>query len=255
MDVYSYFRLRDQWFIPRTPNVAITGIKKGLLPRESFISLSLFLFSPFGDPGKLKLLSEKEELQRLHELERILSKKTMDPDLEVMLIYTLNKLVEHKNPEIALFAAESINSIDNRYNKRIFELKTKINNNVDCNDISEIIKLLFNYGFINKGKEEIQKYYYHEALDFYSLIDIESISLSLQLIKIKILNALERFLESRVVVSRLSSGMVPDWQILLLRMEIEFEARNFNEILKLVNSCDLENFPDEFIERINLWVI
>lgn len=256
MNIYDYFLKKNGSFIPKTPSAAIAGIKKGLLPKESFLSLSLFLYSPFGTPGKLKALTEHEELQRLNELERIISKKNLNLETEMLLIYTLDKLVEHKNPEIALFAAESINSIENRYNKRIYELKENISSIIRMSDIVEIIKLLFNYGYINRGKSDIQHFYYNEALNYYKLLTSQdNTDLKLQILKIKMLNQLNRFQDSRDLVNELKYNFIPEWHKVLLLMEIEFEARNFYIISDLVKDLDIDLVPIEFKERIEQWMV
>lgn len=253
MNIYKYFLQKNGSFIPRTPNSALAGIKKGLLPIESFVSLSLFLYSPFGTPGKLKTLSDRQEHQRLQELERILSKKNINLETEVLLIYTLNKLVEHHNPEIALFAAESINSIENRYNKRIYELKESIKIKAKKEEVKDIIRLLYNYGYINRGKDDIQLFYYNESLSYFKYIENDKKDITLYILKIRMLNNLKEYNLSREVVNNLNEDIVFKWERLLIVMEIEFEARNFDKIYTLVKDIDEKLIPIEFCERIKLW--
>lgn len=253
MDIYNYFLNKEKWFPAKTPNSAITGIKKGVLPKESFISLSLFLYSPFETPGKLKILSEKEELQRIHELERILSKKKMDLETEVMLLYTLNKLVEHNNPEIALFAAESINSIENRYNKKIYNLKEISSNSLGYEELHDLITILYHYGYINAGKIDIQLYYFNEALKYFSRLNKSSIDISLHIINIKILIELNEFNKARSALDNIHKKDIQEWQKVLLLLEIEFKTGNFSRISTIIKTAKLDNIPDKYKGLVDQW--
>lgn len=256
MNIYDFFSIKNQTFIPKTPNAALSGIKKGVLPKESFISLSLFLFSPFRTSAELNILTAHDEIQRINELERILSKKNIDLETEVLLFNTLDQLVEHYNPEIALFAAESINLIENKYNKRINELKEIITGKHTNKNIMEIIKLFYNYGYINKENSDVLVFYFEEALHYFDyLVQEKKLNVDLYVLKIRILNTLKRFEESREVLNTLSETDIPYWQEILLILEIEFEAKNFTIISNIVKSIDVEAIPLKYRSRIKLWKI
>ncbi len=253
MDIYEYYSRKHKWFVPRTPNAALTGLKKGLLPKESFITKSMFLYSPFGTPGKLKNLSDKEEIQRLQELERILSKKDIDLETECLLIFTLDKLVEHSNPEIALFAAESINSIENRYNKKIYNLKKEITEHKTIKHVCDLILMCFNYGFINKEKMDVKEFYYSESLKLYQNFNYNEFSLEFQILKIRLLNEKKEFKKSRKLIDSIKD--ISNWHRLLLVLEIEFEARKFENISKIVKDIDLNNIPLQYRYMVEQWLI
>lgn len=255
MKIYDFFINKEKIFNPKTPNSALKAVKTGTLPKEYFIYISNFLYSPFETPGKLKTLSEEQEIKRLGELERILAKEKLDLDVEVLLIYTLEKLGKHNNPEIALFAAESINSIENRYNKEIYNIKLLLEKEFNIEYIKKLIILYYQYGYINSSKEDIRTFYYNEALNYFKILDREEyINKKLLVIKIKLLNYLKQFDDSRILLKEYKDILPIDFRF-LLSIEIEYEDRNFDKIYKIVNSCNLNLFSDEIAKRLSIWKI
>ncbi|MBN2618356.1 MAG: hypothetical protein JXR64_08620 [Spirochaetales bacterium] len=252
MNIYDFYLTQHRYFTPRTPNTALLSLKKGLIPKESLISISLFLNSPFGVGNKFYLLSETEEFERINELERILAKKDLDISTELILLTTLEKLVEHINPEIALYAAESLNSIENRYNKSIYTLsKVFEKNNSDQKVVTELIQTLYNYGFINMDKEEIKHYYFNKALIYFDYLLV--LNEDFLEIKIKIYNDLRRFDESRETLNSIDLKQYHKYKIILLRMETEFEAKNFQAITEIAKDCNYDEIPEGYREKICKW--
>lgn len=259
MNIYDFFCLQDRYFNPKTPNTALKGIVTGSIPKEFFIFISNFLHSPFETPGKLQVLSEKKELERLKELERILAKEELDLEIQLLMIYTLEKLGKHNNPEIALFAAESINSVESRYNKKIYELKEKIEKDDEESVLDyykKIIVLYYQYGYINRSKEDIQDFYFREALNYFNYLDKnEYINKDLLIIRIKLLNKLKRFNESRGIL-REFQDILPIELKTLLAVEIEYEDRDFDGIQEIIGqytSCHLNSKTQEISKRLSIW--
>lgn len=256
MKVFDFFNIQDKYFNPKTPNSALKGIRTGSIPKEFFIFISNFLYSPFETPGKLEILSEAKELKRLNELERILAKEDLDIELQLLMIFTLEKLGKHNNPEIALFAAESINTIENRYNKKIYDLKENIQKEKKLEYIKMIIVTLYNYGYINKSKEDIKEFYFKEALDFYKELDeAEYINKELLLIRIKLLNQLKMFKESREILKEFQD-ILPLELKTLIAVEIEYEDRSFDKIHDVMEDytlCNIDGINKDLYERLNIW--
>jgi len=101
------------FILPRTRG-ALKAFEEGFAPIEAFI---------------YKSTSSKpidEQPYDLDEIERILSRPNLDFRTNVVLMEFLKNLIHHEDQELALFAAESINVIENRYNTRISSLKKEI---------------------------------------------------------------------------------------------------------------------------------
>lgn len=256
MKVFDFLNLQEKYFNPKTPNSALKGIMTGSIPKEFFIFISNFLYSPFETPGKLEVLSEDKELKRLNELERILAKEDLDIELQLLMIFTLEKLGKHSNPEIALFAAESINSIENRYNKKIYDLKEKINKEKKFDYYKDIIVLLYHYGYINKSKEDIREFYYREALSYFNELDeAQYINKELLIIRIKLLNQLKEFNKSREILQEFQD-ILPLELKTLIAVEIEYEDRSFDNIQLIMDdytSCNIDSKSKELSSRLSIW--
>lgn len=254
MKIYDFIRKRDSYYTPKTPNSAYVGVTVGDLPKEYYIYISNFLHSPFETPGKLTELSEEFEFNRLKELERLLAKNERDVELEVQLIDILESLSKHSNPEIALFAAESINTIENSYNKDIYERKQSLNREFSINCIKEIIKLNYQYGYINRRKQDIRRFYYKEALIFFEKLEEAGyINRELLIIKIILLNYFNEFDHSRKLLVEYSDVLSYDL-IVNLSCEIEYEDQNFKELEEIIKNIDRDKISPTLYSRLELWI-
>lgn len=111
MKDYDFFRARRVMFNPRTPVAALKAYETGFNPLEMFIFKS----------GSAKPLNE--EPFDIEAIERYLSRQDLNLEANSILVSIFEKLIYSQDQELALFAAESINIIENRYNNRIEEAK------------------------------------------------------------------------------------------------------------------------------------
>lgn len=251
MDIKEFYLNRESYFNPRTPNAAIRGIKQGLLPKESYISSSLFLYSPFNTTRDDMILSDKEELQRIQELERILAKKELSIEMEIQLITTLDRLVDHKNSEIALFAAESINSLESRYNKIIYELKESITLEDLKIDRITLIKTLYKYGVINQEKTDIKEYYFHELLEI--IDDRVKEDIDIIRILISVLEDLKMFQEASELLKSIKSEILDQCELKKMEMSLAFSKGDFNSIFTIIERCESDELPEYCREELTFW--
>lgn len=153
---YDYIRHRDQYFIPRTPATALRAVQMGLLPPAAYLYMV----------GNIKpLLEEPYDLQ---EIDRILAKAKIDLSTALLLTEIFEKLIQHKDNEVALLAAESINALESRYNNRIFDLQKKLGSAWSDSSpalLRELVKLLAELGLLNKTRPVIKAFYLKEALE------------------------------------------------------------------------------------------
>lgn len=153
---FDYVRHRDQFFIPRTPATALRAVQLGLLPVSAYLYMV----------GNIKpLLEEPYDLQ---EIDRILAKAKIDLTTALLLTEIFEKLIQHPDNEVALLAAESINSLESRFNNRIFELQKKLEDPRSENrpaTLRELVRLLSELGLLNKTRPVIKAFYLKEALE------------------------------------------------------------------------------------------
>lgn len=251
MNIYSFFKRIKTYYNPRTPNSAFIGVMKGSIPKEFYIYKNNFLYTPF---DKISVDDDYYEFNRIKELERLLAKDERDLELEVQLLDTLEQLALHNNPEIALFAAESINSIENSYNKEIFEIKNNNENAFSLDNIKKIVRLNYEYGYINRRKSEIKRFYYNEALEYLNLLEkYNYINRELLIYKIDLYNYFKEFDKSRKLLKEYSDVLSYDLQI-NLKCEIEFKDCNYGEVIATIKRVDKKLISREFLERLELWV-
>ncbi len=156
MDEYSYFRNRNESFIPKTPIAALMAYRAGFLP------ISVFTYKS----GSTKPLDEKP--YDIEEIERLLSRENLSLETNIVLIGIFEDLIFSEDQEIALFAAESINIIENRYNKKIEKLKLELKSGESLEISANLGRLFFELAMLNKERESIKKFFLRESYRYFS---------------------------------------------------------------------------------------
>jgi len=164
---FDYFRKQDYIFSPRTPANALKALFEGLLPPEAFINKATSVL-PISQPP-IKLL----------EIERILARPELDLDTSLLIIEILEKLIEDPDPEIALFAAESINAMESKYNTKIEKLRKEIKENGLPEDKKQtmsftLAELFYELAMINRTRPTLKNFYLKEA--YYYLKEKQHVS-------------------------------------------------------------------------------
>ncbi len=156
MDEYEYFRNRNESFVPKTPIAALNAYHAGFLP------ISVFTYKS----GSTKPLDEKP--YDIEEIERLLSRENLGLETNIVLIGIFEDLIFSEDQEIALFAAESINIIENRYNKKIEKLKLELKSGGSLEKSSRLARLFFELSMLNKERESIKKFFLRESYRYFS---------------------------------------------------------------------------------------
>jgi len=156
MDEYNYFRNRNESFIPKTPIAALKAYRAGFLP------ISVFTYKS----GSTKPLDEKPF--DIEEIERLLSRENLGLETNIVLIGIFEDLIFSEDQEIALFAAESINIIENRYNKKIEKLKINLKSGESLGTSSKLARLFFELALLNKKRDSIKKFFLRESYRYFS---------------------------------------------------------------------------------------
>ena len=140
---FEYIKNSEMYYQPKTPSGALRAAEEGLLPVEAFIYKAASIEPIFDTP------------ENLEEIERILAQKNRDLETTKLLIALLNKLIQNPDKEVALFAAESINSIENSYNRILEELKEE--------DFRKRAELYLEMAELNKSIGDLKTFYLREA--------------------------------------------------------------------------------------------
>ena len=129
-DPFDFYRQeqKTEQYVPVTQRGLRKAFERGLSDIEFYIEMATSL-RPLAD-----------DAQDIDEITRLLSqqKLTTNPNLHSVTI--LRNLIKSQNPEIALYAAEGLNSIENTFIEKIQRIKDRIKNIETQKDIQEGIK-------------------------------------------------------------------------------------------------------------------
>jgi hypothetical protein len=152
---YAYLRESLRRYRPRTQRTALIAVENALLPPAAFIRLSVNVKPIFEEPYDLG------------EIDRILAKADLSIETILLLMQILAKLINHRDPEVALFAAESINAIEHRYNVRIQETKDRIEEYTpQAEDYRFLIRPYLELSQINRIRQVLRNFYLGEAYQY-----------------------------------------------------------------------------------------
>lgn len=249
MDDYSIFRNKTDYFAPKTPVAALKAYEHNFVPISVFMNKS----------NSTKPLDE--EPYDIEEIERLLSRPNLGLQTNIILIGIFEKLIFSKDQEIALFAAESINIIENRYNKKIQKVKDELNEDEeeekeeDLDKISKLGCLFFELAILNRQREAIKKFFFKESYTYYSRIR-EKRKLNDEELNyvIRILLELKLYLNAVEILEKENHERNSFY--LLLRTEIEFAQKNYIKVKEICS--ELIEHIDELTEKefvmISYWM-
>ncbi|HUW40930.1 MAG TPA: hypothetical protein VMV90_07945 [Rectinemataceae bacterium] len=153
MNIREFFLDVGTYILPRTPAGALKAFESGFCPIEAFI---------------YKSTSTKpvdEEPYDIEEIDRILARPNLDFRTNLVLMGVFEKLIHHQNQELALWAAESINVLENRYNARIASIKKGLGRDADAGaGLSELARVNFELALLNGKRQAIKEFYIDQSL-------------------------------------------------------------------------------------------
>ncbi len=226
MEGFEFFKSSRELYRPKTPAAALKAYETGFNPIEMFIFKS----------GSTKPLNE--EPFDMEAIERLLSRKDLDLEANVVLIGIFEKLIYSHDQETALFAAESINIIENRYNSRIEQLKELLakdpeKDKDESSEVhSELGKIFFELAMINGSRVSIKKFYFKEAYSRMNFVrahrklTIEELGLM-----VRILLELQLYRNAMDILERESNEKDTDY--LFLKAEIAFAMKKYDLVFPL----------------------
>lgn len=230
---FDFFRLKERIFNPKTPASAMKAFEAEILPIEVFIYKSTSIKpldeEPYDIPG----------------IERVLAKKDLDIKTYLLIIRILKKLIKSDEPETALFAAESINLIEDRYNKKIERLKKEIKNKETKKELFLISRFYYELSLFNYDAIAIRNFYLKEAFFYINRIKLnKKTEFIIYQLKIYILCDLQLYDHALHTLKKLSGiEQKKEYQELLLEAEIFFRKKDFKHIFELISR--LKKYEDK----------
>jgi hypothetical protein len=235
MRIQDFFLNSGSFIFPRTPAGALRAFEGGFAPIEAFIYKS----------SSTKPMDE--EPYDFEEIERILSRPNLDFRTNVVLMGIFEKLIHREDQEMALFAAESINVIENRYNAKIGTLKKLLAYPEFAETSrSELGRVFFELALLNGRRQAIKEFYIRQSVQCFK-----------ELLKLRPLSSGERntfvraLMEDRDYESArnlLNTEPVPaSTGDLFLVAEIEYSQKKFDRAAEIISR--LVDHMDQLSER------
>jgi hypothetical protein len=242
VDEYEIFRGGEQYFNPKTPVAALKAYESGFIPISAFINKS----------NSTKPLDE--EPYDIEAIERLLARKNLGLKSNLMLMGIFEKLIFHRDQEIALFAAESINIIENRYNSKIQAIKDR-EGEPDSDDLSQLGSLFYELAILNDKRAAIKDFYLKESLNRFKILT------SLRELTDDELNIYIRLLLELHLVAEADQYLQKEIQnskklILLLKAETEFARKDFKKVKQICTSLIemIEKLTEREFVMVSYWL-
>jgi hypothetical protein len=217
---FDYFRGSTESYRPRTANTALRAAEAHLVPMEACVYLGT----------SVKPLDEKPV--DLDAIERILSRPHLDLDTIRLLMRILNKLLRDPDTEVALFAAESISSIESRYSKQIEVLKASLQEKTDDKVLRSLARQYYELAQIHPGS--IRNFYLREAFGYIKTLNkLKRLGRQDVVLTVRILLALDLTDQAKRIIDQLADR--DDLQYRRLEMEVAFKRKDIAEVQRL---CD-----------------
>ncbi|MBI9106255.1 MAG: hypothetical protein JEZ04_05870 [Spirochaetales bacterium] len=210
---FDYIDNRSSFFQPKTPFAALKAAEEGLLPAEAYIYMATSVEAIADNP------------EHLEEIERILGQRNRDLKTNLLLIEVLGKLIKNKDKEIALFAAESINAIENDYNRKIEALPE--------DEYREKARTYSEMAVLNKSVHDLQNFYLREAFsNFRQLERLHELTVDDSLAMSQILIDLDLLTQARKIIT---DKQLHTPEALFILADIAFRQRDYSELFKIIS--------------------
>lgn len=217
---FAYFRGGKDSYLPKTASAALRAAEANLLPIEACVYLGT----------SIKPLDEQPV--DLDAIEQVLSRPQLDLDTILLLMRILTKLLRNPDAEVALFAAESITSIETRYTKRIEALKASLQEKPSDKVLRSLAKQYYELAQIHPGS--IRNFYLREAFGYIKELNkLKSLGKEDVVLKVRILLALGLTDQAKRIIGQLADRENPSF--LRLEIEVAFKGKDITEVQRL---CD-----------------
>ena len=219
---YDYLLNSRHLYTPKTPMAALKAVETGLLPSEAFVYRANAIH-PL-----------REEPIDMNAIERTLAQKGNDVTTNMLLVSILENLLHDRDSEIALFAAESINALENSYNEKIENLKNSYKKTTNPENLKRIAEQFYELALINESRRAIRNFYLLESYSYikqygqaveYNKDDIMFV--------IRIMIILKSYRLARALLVKALEENPNDTELIIIAAEIEYHRKNYRQVFAL----------------------
>jgi hypothetical protein len=242
---FAYLRKSQGLYNPITPMAALKAIENDLLPNDAFV---------YKANSAHPLVEEPVDLSAI---EQTLSRKDNDLSTNQLLVWILERLLLNKDSEIALFAAESINAIENMYNERIETYKKNYTTEDDPKHLRGIATQFYELALINESRKAIRNFYLFESYSYMKRYGKEArFSREDLVFTLRIMITLKSLKLARSVIVQALDRFPDDKELILLAAEIEYHRKNYGQVFTLFHRLreSWDSLPELAQENHRLWI-
>jgi hypothetical protein len=224
---------------------ALKAIETGLLPDDAFVYKANSVHPLFEEPIDITAI------------ERTLSRKDNDLSTNQLLVRILEQMLDNRDSETALFAAESINAIENLYNERIEKYKKSFEEEENPKHLRSIARQFYELALINESREAIRSFYLFESYSYMKRYGLGVRFTKKDLVfTLRILISLKSLKLARSVIVQALNRFPDDIELILIAAEIEYHRKNFKQVFTLFHRLGeaWESLPEDAQENHQLWI-
>ena len=240
---FAYLRNASNYFVPRTQATALKAVQDGLLPEEAFIHKAVNIRPIFEEPYDIL------------EIERLLARQDLDIGSALLLMRIFEKLIKDPDKELALFAAESINALEVRYNRRIEQLRKSLAGGLRGETVRRLIHTLYELGMLNFARPVLKDFYLAEALQTFRshLDEYHADDDDLELF-IRILLERDMTREAEATLNVLLIGKEDKPFVLYLMAQVQFVKKNFTRVMTILSILNDRKLLPESRPSYEFWM-
>lgn len=222
MTIHEFLRETAGLFKPKTPAAALLAVQEEVLPVESYMYRASSVKPLYEEPFDLE------------EIQRILSRGDNDLETNILLMDILTRLSHNRDAETALFAAESMNAIEQRYNERIEALTEQIDLDPKPDILRECARRQYELALLNQ-QDVIRRFYLKEAfMTARRLENSADFTKADGLFIVAVLNELGLYGQSKQTITALKERHgAADPELLHTEAQIEFTQHNFKNVIQV----------------------
>jgi lipopolysaccharide biosynthesis regulator YciM len=238
----DFFRKKHEGYEPYTSHAAIRAFESAIVPIEFFIYKST----------SVKSIEEKP--YDFDAIDRMLSRKFTDFQTTRFLIKIFNEMVKERDAERALFGAEGINSIESRYNKKIENLKQKLETRDSAEVKQELARLYYELALLNEKQKDIKKFFLKTAYNYLKDTQKDN-TLSIKNLELLVNILLEFNLHKKALDTLKTIAVEEKPSLLLLMAKVEFKNKHYREVFNMLTELKQygDSLDDESKKFIEYW--
>jgi hypothetical protein len=238
---FDYFRRNPDIYQPKTANSAMRAAEAHLLPLEACVYLGT----------SVKPLDEQPI--NLDDIDRMLSRPKLDLETNLLLIRILTKLLQDPDAEVALFAAQSINTIESRYTQRIEELKDALKNSERISALRGLAQQYYELAQMHPGS--IRNFYLREAFGYIKKLNKQKALGEREVVLlVRILLALGLTDQAGRIINQLTDRQQRSY--LLLEAEVAFKRKDIGGLQRICGllKTEKQNLDEDSRDFLSYWL-